>query len=318
MDPSSARADFSPLVARISSLADAAGCWAIRSEEVARLVGADPVRFWREVNGLRHRISFGEAIDGFTQDTVGDLVTVLEHLAGDGAEEALRRAGVFLPHKYGVGLTEELLYAARRFSAVQDIRTDELLGMIRHAGSVRSAIGIYLGEYTDVESLLAGCSESFRAMQGLPGIGAITAERYLRRMFEKHVLDRRGLFALLEERLRVAAAQAGHVDPEERGRQDQEAADGADRGAGRGAGNGGRRGARAEGHAARQETRWFWALRVMGFGRSGEEPDADALRSRYRQLMMRYHPDVDPSGLERCKDVNAAYSLLIAGAAEGS
>jgi len=56
----------------------------------------------------------------------------------------------------------------------------------------------------------------------------------------------------------------------------------------------------------------------MGFGRSGEEPDADALRARYRQLMMRYHPDVDPSGLERCKDVNAAYSVLIAGAAGGS
>ena len=315
MGPSSARADFSPLVARISSLADAAGCWTIPSEEVARLVGADPVRFWREVNGLRHRISFGEAIDGFTQDTVGDLVTVLEHIAGDGAEEALRRAGLFLPHEYGVGLTEELLYAARRFSAIQDIRTDELLGMIRHAGSVRSAIGIYLGEYTDVESLLSACSESFRAMQGLPGIGAITAARYLRRMFEKHVLDRRGLFALLEERLRVAAAQAGHVDPEERGRRDREAADGADRGAGRGegrgAGRGDRRGARAEGHAA-------WALRVMGFGRLGEEPDADALRARYRQLMMRYHPDVDPSGLERCKDVNAAYSLLIAGGAEDS
>jgi hypothetical protein len=307
MGPSSARADFSPLVARISSLADAAGCWTIPSEEVARLVGADPVRFWREVNGLRHRISFGEAIDGFTQDTVGDLVTVLEHLAGDGAEQALCRAGLFLPHEYGVGLTEELLYAARRFSAIQDIRSDELLGMIRHAGSVRAAIGIYLGEYTNVESLLAACSESFRAMQGLPGIGAITAARYLRRMFEKHVLDRRGLFALLEERLRVAAAQAGHVDPEERGRGDREAADGADRGAGRGD----RRGARAEG-------RVVWALRVMGFGRLGEEPDADALRARYRQLMMRYHPDVDPSGLERCKDVNAAYSLLIAGAAGGS
>jgi hypothetical protein len=297
------------LVERLSRLADPAGRWSIRSDEVIRLVGADPVRFWRELNGLRHRISFGEAIDGFTQDTVGDLVTVLEHLAGDGAEEALRRAGLFLPHEFGVGLTEELLHAARRFSAAHDIRTDELLGMIRHAGSVRAAIGIYLGEYTDVEALLVACSESFRAMQGLPGIGAITAARYLRRMFEKHVLDRRGLFALLEERLRLAAAQAGHVDAEER-----ERAGGTDRGAGGGA----RRGAGAEGSAARRETRRSWALRVMEFASSGEAPDADALRARYRQLMMRHHPDVDPSGLERCKDVNVAYSLLIAGTAADS
>jgi len=312
MGPSSAGADLSPLVKRLSGLADPAGRWTIRSEEVARLVGADPVTFWREVNGLRHRISFGEAIDGFTQDTVGDLVTVLEHLAGGGADEALRRAGLFLPHEFGVGLTEELLHAARRFSAAHDIRTEELLGMIRHAGSVRAAIGIYLGEYTDVEALLVACSESFRVMQGLPGVGAVTAARYLRRMFEKHVLDRRGLFALLEERLLLAAAQAGHVDREERERKDRERADGTDRGAGGGA----RRGAGAEGPAARQGTRWSWALRVMGFARSGEAPDADALRARYRQLMMRHHPDVDPSGLERCKDVNVAYSLLIGGEVE--
>ena len=49
--------------------------------------------------------------------------------------------------------------------------------------------------------------------------------------------------------------------------------------------------------------------------RTGGVPDADALRTRYRQLMMRHHPDVDPSGLERCKDVNVAYALLIAGTA---
>jgi DnaJ-class molecular chaperone len=28
--------------------------------------------------------------------------------------------------------------------------------------------------------------------------------------------------------------------------------------------------------------------------------------------MMRHHPDVDPAGLERCKDVNAAYAILTA------
>jgi DnaJ-class molecular chaperone len=41
------------------------------------------------------------------------------------------------------------------------------------------------------------------------------------------------------------------------------------------------------------------------------EATAEDLRGRYRALMMRHHPDVDPSGLEVCKDVNAAYALLI-------
>ena len=305
--PCRAGTDLTALVARISGLADPAGCWAIRSEEVARLVGADLVRFWREVNGLRRRICFGEAIDGFTQDTVGDLVTVLEHLVGDGAEEALRRAGLFVPHRSGVELTEQLLHAARRFSAVHEVRDDELLAMIRHAGSVRAAIGIYFGEHVDLDALVASCAESFRAMQGLPGIGAATAARYLRRMFEKHVLDRRGLFTLLEERLRLAAAQAGHVDPEDR-----------ERAAGRRGPRrppGGSRG--APGLASLVGPPRDGICRADG-ARADVVPDADALRARYRQLMMRHHPDVDPSGLERCKDVNVAYALLIAGTADES
>ena len=43
----------------------------------------------------------------------------------------------------------------------------------------------------------------------------------------------------------------------------------------------------------------------------------DELRRRYRELIMRYHPDVNPSGLERCKDITAAYSFLAARAEEG-
>jgi hypothetical protein len=308
MDTPSTEQGLSALVARLSELADPAGCWTIRSDEVIRLIGADPVRFWREMNGLRHRICFGEAIDRFTQDTVGDLVTVLEHVVGDGAEEALRRSGLFMPHGSGVELTEQLLHAAHRFSAVHGIIADELDAMVRHAGSVRAAIGIYLGEHADVEGLIDSCAQSFRAMHGLPGIGASTAARYLRRLFARHVLDRRGLFTLLEDRLRVAAALAGHVDPEDRVRDDEER-EGREREGG--AGRGGRAGAPVA-PAARQA----WALRALGFAGSAV-PDADALRGRYRQLMMRLHPDVDPSGLERCKDVNVAYALLIAGAATG-
>ena len=35
------------------------------------------------------------------------------------------------------------------------------------------------------------------------------------------------------------------------------------------------------------------------------------LRDRYRALMKRFHPDVNPGGLELAKDINAAYSRLL-------
>jgi len=286
------------LANRISRLADSEGRWSIDSDEVARLVGADPVTFWREVNGLRHRISFGEAIDGFTQDTVGDLVTVLERLVGDGAEETLHLAGIFLPHEHGVELVAQFLHAARRFSALHDIRTDDLAGMVRHARSVRGAIDLYLDEHADLEALIQECAEAYAGTEGLPLLAGSTAARYLRRMMARHVLEPRSLFTLLEGRLRTAAAGLGFVDPE-----DGESAAGASG-----------RGARREAPTDRSASRRAWALRVMGFADGRGVPDPEGLRSRYRQLMMRHHPDVDPSGLERCKDVNVAYALLIAGA----
>jgi hypothetical protein len=284
-------AGLDALVAELAARAAAlpAGTWRVGSDETARLLGVDLVSFWREANDLRRRISFGDAIDGFSQDTVGDLVTLLERLVGPSAEEALVRAGLFLPHRLGVELAERLQRACRAFAASHEVRSDDLEGMIRHAGSVRAAVGFYLETYADLGGVIAQCAEAFRCEEGLPPVARATAERWLRHLFAKHVLERRSLFTLLEQRLRLAAARAGHVDPEPR--------------------------ERAEAAAPRRPARRAWALRVMGFVGAGGDPDAADLRVRYRQLMMRHHPDVDPSSLERCKDVNVAYALLISGAA---
>ena len=122
------------LVEGLAELCDDTGTWSIRSEEVAALLGVDPVRFWRTVHELRDRIGFADAIDGWTQETVGDLVTVLESLYGRAAEEAMTRAGLFMPWTLGVDLIEELLFRGRRLSAAHELQSDELEAMLRHTG----------------------------------------------------------------------------------------------------------------------------------------------------------------------------------------
>jgi hypothetical protein len=288
------------LVAELSAraAADAAGCWRIGSDDVARLVGVDLVAFWRAANELRRRISFGDAIDGFSQDTVGDLVTLLERLVGPSAEDALVRAGLFLPYRLGIEAAESLQRACRVLAAAHEVLIDDLVGMIRHTGSVRAAIGLYLETHVDLEALIASCAALFRGEQGLPPVGTATVLRWLRHLFAKHVLDRRSLFTLLEDRLRAAAAREGHADPEERG-WDRARAETPRGDAG------------GRGPAGRHDSRRSWALGVMGFAAGGVEPGAEDLRTAYRKLMMRHHPDADPAGLERCKDVNVAYSVLI-------
>ena len=286
--------ELTALVQRLTDLVDDTGEWYISSDEVLALLGVEPVLFWRSVHAVRDRIGFADAIDGWSQDTAGDLVTVLESIYGQRAEEALTRAGLFIPWSLGVNLIEELLFRARRLGAAHEVLTDELEAMLRHTGSVRAAIAIYIEEHVDVASVVDGTADSFSTLQELPAVGGITAAAWLRRMFTRHVLDQDSLLVSLVERLRLAAALLGFVDPEDRaraGRPDTEP-------------------------AAREPARRSWARKVMGFA---HDPfNAESLRARYRELMMRYHPDADPSGLERCKDVNVAYSVLIAEAAAGS
>jgi hypothetical protein len=279
------------LTERLADLIDDSGAWWVSSEEVLALLGVDPVLFWRSVHGVRDRIGFADAIDGWSQETAGDLVTVLESIYGHRAEEALTRAGLFVPWSLGVGLIEELLFRARRLSAAHELRTDELEAMVRHAGSVRGAIEIYFDEYVDIGALIDACADSFRIMEELPVVGGVTAAAFLRRMFARHVLDRRSLIVGLAERLRLAAALLGFMDPEDHGGAQEAGAAG----------------------TSRESGRHGWARKVMGL--TQETFTAESLRARYRQLMMRHHPDADPAGLERCKDVNVAYSLLISEAA---
>jgi hypothetical protein len=281
-------ADVRRLVSLIGARADDTGAWDVSADEAASVLGVEQVRFWRAVHEARDRISYGDAIDGWTQGSVGDLVTVLEGLGCAVAEEEMSRAGLFLPHELAVELGEELAFRAQRFCSGHEVRTDELEAMIRHAGSVRAAIAIYFTEHVDLDSLIEGCAEGFRVLQGLPLVGQATAARCLRTLLARHVLDREALFLGLRDRLRLAAARMGFTDPEERART---------RWAGRG-------GSEPTGAEARLQ----WARRVMG---CGDAPDIEELRARYRSLMMRHHPDVDPRGLELCKDVNAAYALLM-------
>ena len=278
------RKKLKTLAHAIAASADDEGRWEISAEQVERHLSVDPVSLWRAAYEVRDRIAFRDAIDGWSCDTVGDLITVLEHLMGPAAEQEMARTGLFLPYEWCVELTESLLARARRFSADHVIRTDAWKAMLRYKRSVAEALLIYFGEYVDVEALTAECAESFQTLRDLPRVAAATAVLYLKRLFTRHVLEARALFALLEKRLKAAAEDLGFVDKEES--------------------------ARARARPAQRRESSLWARGVMGVEQV--EITAELLRERYRVLMMRYHPDADPTGLERCKDVNVAYSLLIA------
>lgn len=280
----------------ISSRVDHEGRWSLTSDEAIARLGLDPVEFWRAAHGLRNRVGFLDAVDGFTQDTVGDLVTIAETRFGPEAEEALSRAGVFIAHPQRLELMEGLFSRAEDFAEAHEIIDEELSSMIRFAGSIGMALPIYFDEHADLGRLIDETAGAFAGSRGIPGAGAFTAARFLRELFSRHIIDRQALFTGLERRLRAAARRLGLADP---GQNDQDN--------GR-TGTGQARGAGGQG-------RLSWAKKVLGLP---AVPVAfETLRRRYRELIMRYHPDVNPSGLERCKDITAAYAVLASRAQEG-
>jgi hypothetical protein len=280
----------------ISSRIDPEGRWSLTSDEAIARLGLDPVDFWRAAHLLRNRVGFLDAVDGFTQDTVGDLVTITETVFGSEAEEALSRAGAFIAHPQRLELMEGLFSRAEGFAEAHQIIDEELASMIRFGGSIGMALPIYFDEHADLSRFIEETAEAFAESRGMPEPGIFTAARFLRELFSRHIVDRQALFTGLERRLRAAARRLGFAEPWQDEQDDERTRTGQ-------AGGGGGRG------------RLSWARKVLDLP---PVPVAfETLRRRYRELIMRYHPDVNPSGLERCKDITAAYSVLASRAQEG-
>jgi hypothetical protein len=135
---------------------------------------------------------------------------------------------------------------------------------------------------------------------GLPGLARANARRLLEFFFRKHVLETESLFASLYERLHEQAVREGYA---ERAPEHEPGQKAGRRRAGDGRAGAGRPGA--------VDTPLLRARRLLGL--EDGTLDLRRLKSRYKTLMKIYHPDLNPQGLRRCQEINAAYSLLAPG-----
>jgi hypothetical protein len=273
------------------------GRWRISTEALADALGVDMVELYRTVYDNPRGIDLGSAIEGFDQDRVGELVTLLEELGFRGAEDALFEAGLFVPLEAGNRLTEALLNRYVRQLRTHQVDWDRIAHELDKRKSYREVAGAYLREQLPVEPPAEAVVERFLREQGLPERGRETLLRHLRRLRERHVLD----YAVLgspfyEEVYRYAVAQ-GYIRPRER------EAYWAGRGGHRDYGDGKAPGS-SEGKGSIS-----WARSLLGVSAGAGK---QAIRSAYRKEMLRYHPDVNPAGGEVAKELNAAYATLLA------
>jgi hypothetical protein len=284
--------DLRPLIDRIRARAGACGTWELGSGEVASLLGIDGTELCRRVYAAslerRAVLDLSAATGTFGPDTVSELLAVLELFYGREAERELERAGLFFPHDRRVDIQEVFLSVAARRLASHVPEEAKFSAMLRALGRFEAARDAYLRELPTTDELVRESAAAYCRSRsfGIPELAAGAVEATLRLFLRRKVLSLDAVLGPLVERLRAQALREGYL--RERPRAEAEGEPGE------------RRAARAERERAQA------VLELQG-----HRLTAELLRRQYRRLMKRFHPDVNPSGLERAKQINAAYALLV-------
>ena len=289
----SAQAALADLIDEIGRQEEAGGAWRLTPAELQEILGLSPERYYQEIYGAQVAghplINLSLALEPFSQASASSLVAVLEHLGGTQAANALERAGVFFSHEQQAEIMAEFVAAAARAICAHRFQDETFAAMLRTFGRFSEARRVYLDHFFDLDELQRHSARRYCATRSftLPDLAFANVREVLRFFVAKQVLQRRSIFAPLHEAFHRAAAIAGFA-----------------------AEDGERRRQRARRKAPAQASRSAadQARRAMGLG---QEPlTARDLRARYKQLMKRFHPDLNPQGLARCQEINAAYATL--------
>jgi hypothetical protein len=294
-----------PVIARIAELEEAGQAWSLRASELRGLLGLGSAEFHRRLYAAQaagNRLVGLDMVGGsFSQSNVGELVSLLELFCGREVEEPLERAGIFFPQPEQVEVMRCFLGEAGEALARHLLEAEQFSAMLRAFGSFPRAREVYRDEYFPLEELMERAAHRYCAGRsfGLPGLARANARRLLEFFFRKHVLETESLFASLYERLHEQAVREGYAErapePEPGQRAGRRRAGDARAGAGR---------------PGAVDTPLLRARRLLGL--EDGTLDLRRLKSRYKTLMKIYHPDLNPQGLRRCQEINAAYSLLAA------
>jgi hypothetical protein len=289
-----------PLIERIRAQEQTGKVWNLRAAEVRELLGLDSAAFYRRIYAAERAgnrlVGLAFVGERYSQENVGELVSLLELFCGREAEQQLYAAGIFLPHAEQRELMGAFLNVAAEAVRGHRLETGEFSAMLRAFGSFERARRVYREQYFPMEPLTAEAIRRYGSTRvfGIPDLALANARRILQLFFRKHLLEPEDLFAPLFERLREQAVLEGYAQQSES------------------YGQPGGRSRTTRGAEPKVPMKpVLEARRAMGL--EGRALDLTLLKSRYRELIRIYHPDINPEGLRRCQEINAAYSLLAAG-----
>lgn len=287
------------LIARLQQDAATAGTWSLTRDELMAALSIELSDFYtcieRSSNPL---VSF--ATTSYNDGNVGAMVSLGEALGWSDAPERFWRAGLFVPVEIQIELQRRIIEIAEELLELHTIDYQSFGAMFDSFPQPAKAYSLYIEEFFPWADLRDRALED--VVERHSETNGILIRPLIRQLAD--LLHSRGLvpfaqiFAELLERLYIYLIQSGRIDDprehdywsrsESRYRQ----------------GSGFHRPSDSASAAQRA------ALKTMGLGTSVTDLDLGQLRLRYKELMKRYHPDINPHGLEKSKEINQAFAVL--------
>ena len=249
------------------------GTWKISVSEFMKATGLRQEEFYRKLYTQRNRIS-EIAPSEFSPENVHDMVLLLTELYGQTAVSPFEETGIILSFDAQTLLMEIFVFQLSQTLGRHEIDIPEFHAMLRAFNSVNRAVATYIDYFFDLKQLVETIARDFsrRRYQMFYQLVELNASEYLKRLMRTKVLSADGLLSLVESRLRKAA-EGGESEERRAPESDIEKA-------------------------------------LKTFGMSEIPETREQLRASYMVLVKTYHPDVNPSGLEICQQINNAYAML--------
>ena len=291
------------IIAHIRSLQEQGISWSVSAREVRGFLGLRKEDFYTRIYGAETAghplVSLVSATTEYSQDNIWEFVALVELFCGPQAGQRLEKAGISFSHPEQLEIMGTFLAKASDVVRNHDLEAGEFSAMLRAFNSYERARDVYLEEYFSLPGLVAEAAASYcrRRTFEIPDLAEANVRRLLRFFFRKHVLEPRSIFAALTARLFAQAVAEGYAErPDYYGSSEQAQPGWSAETPGQGKGGE---------SAALSRARDFLELEGRTLTRS-------LLKTQYKRLMKIYHPDINPTGLRRCQEINSAYALLLA------
>ncbi len=282
----------------IISTASKKGYWAITTQRIIEITKLKPYVFHNYMMKTRKRINMPDDINVFSNDNPEDLISLLESIYGNNVESTFYKVGVFIPHKNRIEINDMLINQINFILANHQINKEDFEAMLYETDTFIEARDIYYEEEFNISKIIHDVCDNY--MNGKEYVLWNLAKQniiyYMKSLFDRNIFVKESLFYMLESRLRDFAILKNML----KGENNQN-------------NYGSYRYKCYDNYNTKQEKKPKISKREKAkqiFQIKGEF-SAITLKKRYRELMKKYHPDINPNGLEKSQQINLAYTILL-------